>query len=264
MNGRHGDNSNHIRRTQDRLHDLQLFRDLRIINECTRRELGPLPPGGLPVEVKHKPNIPRIRLPHGAAGKEDDTMRVSHAAAAAAVIGVASALTACTQSDDPQPIANAAAQHIQNLSDDRLEVSSNEDASDTDNHRNPSVQVEGHDPIPPGYETEKQQMRSSYFACLDTSNGATRAIQECISEEWEYQDSRMNTAYRGLRQQLSQQKWLELRDEQREWLSNFESGKDCDWDSEERGQAHRIVANECSLRALTVRATTLEMLLTMK
>lgn len=36
-------------------HDAQLLRDLHIINARTVRELGPLPPGGLPVQPKRKP-----------------------------------------------------------------------------------------------------------------------------------------------------------------------------------------------------------------
>ncbi|WAT15510.1 hypothetical protein [Xanthomonas fragariae] len=36
-------------------HAAQLLRDLQIINERTVRELGPLPHGGLPVQVKRKP-----------------------------------------------------------------------------------------------------------------------------------------------------------------------------------------------------------------
>ena len=43
---------------QDPLHALQLLRDLTLINERTLRELGPLPPGGVPVQAKRKPNRP--------------------------------------------------------------------------------------------------------------------------------------------------------------------------------------------------------------
>ena len=46
-------------RHDDRLHDLQLRRDLEIINERTARELGPLPMGGLPVQSKRKPELPK-------------------------------------------------------------------------------------------------------------------------------------------------------------------------------------------------------------
>lgn len=46
-------------RVPDRLHDLQLLRDLEIINTRTIRALGPLPPGGLLVLPKRKPDLPK-------------------------------------------------------------------------------------------------------------------------------------------------------------------------------------------------------------
>ena len=46
-------------RHDDPLHDLQLRRDLEIINERTAHELGPLPVGGLPVQSKRKPELPK-------------------------------------------------------------------------------------------------------------------------------------------------------------------------------------------------------------
>lgn len=42
----------------DPAYDLQLLRDLKIANERTLREFGPLPPGGLPVQEKCKPKVP--------------------------------------------------------------------------------------------------------------------------------------------------------------------------------------------------------------
>jgi hypothetical protein len=45
--------------TGDRMHDLQLLRDAQTLNEHTLRELGPLPPGGLPIQSKRKPVLPR-------------------------------------------------------------------------------------------------------------------------------------------------------------------------------------------------------------
>lgn len=36
----------------DLAHNLQLLRGVQIINDQTMRVLGPLPPGGVPVEVK--------------------------------------------------------------------------------------------------------------------------------------------------------------------------------------------------------------------
>jgi hypothetical protein len=41
----------------DKLHDLQLPRDLSTINAHTVGELGPLPAGGLPVVPKRRPSL---------------------------------------------------------------------------------------------------------------------------------------------------------------------------------------------------------------
>lgn len=78
---------------RDPLHDLQLLRDLAIINERTQRELGPLPASGLPVEPKRKPKPHRVDAMDNS-NVEDEAMKFSHAAAAA-TFGVASMLAAC-------------------------------------------------------------------------------------------------------------------------------------------------------------------------
>jgi len=52
----------------DPMRDLQLLRDLAIINARTAHELGALPPGGLPVQEKRKPDLPKpVTMAHPAA-----------------------------------------------------------------------------------------------------------------------------------------------------------------------------------------------------
>jgi len=48
--------------TGDKLHALQLLRDLVLINERTAQVLGPLPIAGLPAALKRKPNLPHLAL----------------------------------------------------------------------------------------------------------------------------------------------------------------------------------------------------------
>lgn len=43
----------------DPLHNQQLQRDVQATNEQTARALGPLPPGGLPLQPKRKPDLPK-------------------------------------------------------------------------------------------------------------------------------------------------------------------------------------------------------------
>jgi hypothetical protein len=78
----------HRRVTTDRHYDLQLLRDLRIVNERTRSELGPLPPGGLPLEVKRRPELPTMPSNAETIGeevREDKKMDMKYLAMAAAM-----------------------------------------------------------------------------------------------------------------------------------------------------------------------------------
>lgn len=47
----------------DRSHDQQLQQAVQSANEHTQRELGPLPVGGVPVQAKRKPDLPRPARP---------------------------------------------------------------------------------------------------------------------------------------------------------------------------------------------------------
>lgn len=77
------------------LHDLQMLRELEIVNTRTRLELGPLPHGGTAQLAKRKPNLAAGSLTDkttDSESKERDTMKIHHLATAAAV-GLA---TGCT------------------------------------------------------------------------------------------------------------------------------------------------------------------------
>ncbi len=82
----------------DRLHGQALLRDLAIINARSARELGPLPAGGLPVEVKRKPILPKPAAPPTSTNApppneeiDMDWTRIT----AAATLTAAASLSAC-------------------------------------------------------------------------------------------------------------------------------------------------------------------------
>lgn len=82
----------------DVLHDQQLHRAVHAINEQTMRALGSLPPGGLPLEPKRKPQllhpaVPPVMLPLPPFD-EDTTMQWKSAATVAA-LAAGSTLAAC-------------------------------------------------------------------------------------------------------------------------------------------------------------------------
>jgi hypothetical protein len=65
-----------------------LLRDLEIVNARTRSELGPLPPGGVPLKVKRRPELPIIpsnAKPVDDEPREDEEMGMKYLAMAAAM-----------------------------------------------------------------------------------------------------------------------------------------------------------------------------------
>lgn len=82
----------------DNLYDLQLLRDLQIINERTQRDLGLLSIGGLPVQPKRKPQLPRPAVPPVTPAlppSDEDTTMQWKSVAAVAVLATGSTLAAC-------------------------------------------------------------------------------------------------------------------------------------------------------------------------
>ena len=59
----------------------------------------------------------------------------------------------------------------------------------------------------------------SYTECLDKAGGITPAMQDCIAEELEHQDRRLNTAYQALMGSVSEKRRTQLRDAQRKWIA---------------------------------------------
>lgn len=89
---------------QDPLHALQLLRDLTLINERTLRELGPLPPGGVPMQTKRRPDLP---YPAASIAIQDDEMNPLQRIMAISTL-VTSTLAACGEARPPEPSPAAA------------------------------------------------------------------------------------------------------------------------------------------------------------
>jgi uncharacterized protein YecT (DUF1311 family) len=99
-------------------------------------------------------------------------------------------------------------------------------------------------------------LRDSYYECAASNDGSTWAMQACVAAEFEYQDARLNAAYRNVMAKLSDHKRSELKDEEKKWISERDSV--CSWDAQVEGQAQRIEANICALKRTAERATQLE------
>lgn len=207
----------------------------------------------LPASSSRALHQSRRRITRGYRGR---TMKFSNSAVIATAV-MAAVLAACTQTDDPQSELNAQTLRSQSP------VSSAPEVAGVDRRAIDQATQSRYLDVSKSVTTEDvtAHMRSSYFSCLDSSSGATWEIQQCISEEWEFQELRMNTAYQDLTQRLPEDEGLELHEGQRTWMADFESGKLCALESHDLSQAERIEANECALRSLTGRAVALEILL---
>lgn len=100
---------------------------------------------------------------------------------------------------------------------------------------------------------------SSYSACMDRAGGVTIEMLDCIAEELNTQDARLNGAYQQLRSQLSAERKKELQVVQRQWIQYRDAN--CQfYHDPEGGTLHRVMANECMLRETAERAKELETL----
>ena len=108
--------------------------------------------------------------------------------------------------------------------------------------------------------TPEAKLRDSFQPCVDKAAGATWPTQDCIGEEFEYQDARLNKTYQALMKALPEERRAELRTRERQWLSA--RGASCPWDEDTGGQAGRIESNYCVMRKTALRADELEVQLT--
>lgn len=100
------------------------------------------------------------------------------------------------------------------------------------------------------------KLRDSFQPCVDKAAGATWPTQDCIENEFEYQDSRLNRAYQALMKVLPEEERAELRTRETQWLSARDAG--CPWDDDIEGQGRRIESNYCVMEKTALRADELE------
>jgi uncharacterized protein YecT (DUF1311 family) len=221
--------------TPDPLYDMQLMRALKMANEQTVRELGPLPPGGLPVAPKRR--LMTADLNTHSVGpineKEDEEMEFRQMALAT-VLSTAATVGVCAIPTMPEP--------AQQMRGAQVDASLGADNS-------AMSQVE------PGY-------RKSFDNCVTASNGVTVNMMNCIDEEFDYQDKRLNVAYQRLHKVLSPDVWESLRNDQRKWLAERDN---CEIDDDVKGgTAEMLIRADCALRKTAVRANELEALFKQK
>jgi uncharacterized protein YecT (DUF1311 family) len=214
--------------TPDRLYDLNLLRMTQVANERTVRELGPLPPGGLPLISKRQPKMGNVIVP--TEEKENEEMKLRRMILATMLIATT------TMGTRANPTTAEASQRM------------------ADAQRGAAfsgVKLVGNQKEP--------EYRKDFDKCMDAANGVTVDIMNCINEEFDYQDKRLNSVYQSLHKVLTPTKWSMLRDEQRIWLAGRDN---CEVDNDIRGgTAEMLVRADCALRKTALRADELEALL---
>jgi uncharacterized protein YecT (DUF1311 family) len=105
----------------------------------------------------------------------------------------------------------------------------------------------------------EERTSSDYAACMDKSGGVTSAIEDCVREELERQDLRLNGAYKKLMDSLPEKRKAQLRDAQRKWIAFRDANCEFYYDPQ-GGSAARLASNECVVTLTAERAHELETL----
>jgi uncharacterized protein YecT (DUF1311 family) len=100
------------------------------------------------------------------------------------------------------------------------------------------------------------KFRSSYGACVTEAAAVVPSTQECIANEYHYQDQRLNAVYKQLMTTLGPDQQKTLRLEERRWIT-YRNGR-CD------SLQPQLEPESCRLNATADRATQLETRLTAK
>lgn len=104
-------------------------------------------------------------------------------------------------------------------------------------------------------QLDSNGIRASYSACLKAADGVTPDIQDCIGNEYTYQDKRLNRVYKALMARLSKDEQAKLRNEERKWIVHRDT--DCA-PPPDAGQGQRLDSNDCVMEETAKRAAALE------
>lgn len=92
-----------------------------------------------------------------------------------------------------------------------------------------------------------------YSKCMDDSGGVTAGMIDCIGQELERQDARLNKVYNEFMATLSAERKEQLRAAQRAWLKFRDENCKFYYDPD-GGSIARVAANACVLSATAERA----------
>ena len=101
------------------------------------------------------------------------------------------------------------------------------------------------------------QLSQQFEHCIKKSDGVTFDMMECIGQEVQRQDARLNKAYKVLMVDLSPERKKQLREAQRAWLQFRDTNCGFYYDPD-GGSSARLSGNDCIMTMTAQRAQELE------
>lgn len=102
-----------------------------------------------------------------------------------------------------------------------------------------------------------EEPSAAFNRCMDASGGVTASVLECIQDETEQQDARLNWVYKVLSRQLSAERRQELLVAQRLWIKYRDANCGFYLDPE-GGSMAAIMASDCVMQMTLQRASELQ------
>ena len=106
---------------------------------------------------------------------------------------------------------------------------------------------------------ENAPWSKEYKRCQDKAGAVDPAMLECISDEYDRQDKRLNAAYRKLMNSLTGERKKQLLEAQRLW-GKYTEANCAFYYPPDAGSLDRIMAAQCQVNARVERAAELERL----
>ena len=100
-------------------------------------------------------------------------------------------------------------------------------------------------------------LTKQFSQCMESSNGVTINMIECIDAETKRQDQRINKAYKIIMDQLSPERKKQLQQAQRAWINYRDANCQFYFDPD-GGSLARVIANDCFMSATATRSKELE------
>lgn len=100
-------------------------------------------------------------------------------------------------------------------------------------------------------------LTKQYSQCMESSNGVTMNMIECINAETKRQDLRINNAYKTVMDRLSPERKKQLQQAQRAWI-NYRDANCQFYLDPDGGSLARVNANVCFMNATATRSHELE------